>query len=371
VPVLFDLPAGALRGGSLDELIPKGAAAADAALEAPPWIAVAPLAAMAAAAASTSERGGLTALREAARGAAGCGLALNGLTAEALGLLAPEALASANWLVLHWSPRLADGRAAAAALRRIDPARLVLDGCDGVEALEWGLGLGIARFGGPQVEAVLAALRRHACPAAARCSLAECAVCRARGCDRRGRPLRVRRPRPAGPRPAGRGRPGVMLEGQVGEAVPAAAVPSVALLPARAAETAVAACGGTDAGELAALVRATVAAGVERQALLVRLSALRRRPRHARLLRDAIAPLRRHARIRAFDRPNGDLVAVGARDAPQIAAVHAALCAMLDDPAEAARLVALHSLPVEAAAVLAAVESALGLSGAVAGEEAP
>jgi hypothetical protein len=163
-----------------------------------------------------------------------------------------------------------------------------------------------------------------------------------------------------------------MLEGQVGEAVPAAAVPSVALLPARAAETAVAAaCGGTDAGELAALVRATVAAGVERQALLVRLSALRRRPRHARLLRDAIAPLRRHARIRAFDLPNGDLVAVGARDAPQIAAVHAALCAMLDDPAEAARLVALHSLPVEAAAVLAAVESALGLSGAVTGEEAP
>lgn len=130
-----------------------------------------------------------------------------------------------------------------------------------------------------------------------------------------------------------------------------------------------------EAVELVALVREAVAAGVARQALLLRLSALRR-GRHAprdRLLREALAPLRRHPRIRVCDLPNGDVVALGALHAPQLETAHHVLRAMLDEapgPDEAAPgapLLRLHRLPEEAAAVLAAIEEGLGLSAAAPG----
>jgi hypothetical protein len=123
-----------------------------------------------------------------------------------------------------------------------------------------------------------------------------------------------------------------------------------------------------EAVELVALVREAVTAGVARQALLLRLSALRR-GRHAprrRLLREALAPLRRHPRIRVCDLPNGDVVALGALHAPPLETAHHVLRAMLDE-APRASLLRLHRLPEEAAAVLTAVEEGLGLSAAAPG----
>ena len=113
------------------------------------------------------------AARRAALHRAGWGLAVRGLDAATLALLAPDAL-PADVLLLRWSPALA-GRAVAAALRRMDPARLVLTRCDGADALEWGVGLGIARFAGPWIDALFAARRMAACAHAAACTRAACA----------------------------------------------------------------------------------------------------------------------------------------------------------------------------------------------------
>lgn len=114
----------------------------------------------------------LLARRRAALASHGWGLALRGVTAAALAMIAPEAL-EADALLLRWSPELA-GRGAAAALRRLDPARLVLLGCDEEEALRWGLSLGIRQFGGAHAELILAAARMAACPARARCTRRQC-----------------------------------------------------------------------------------------------------------------------------------------------------------------------------------------------------
>ncbi|MBW8269214.1 hypothetical protein [Caldovatus aquaticus] len=164
-PLFVALPAEAARQAAA--LL--GAAAAAPGL--PRMVLMVPLAAVAA------QPGGLSSLRAAAEGGA-VAVALEGLDAEALGLLAPEAavLAEAERLALRWSPRLAEDRAAGAALRRLDPARLLLLGCDGPEALEWGAAHGIACFGGPWIGLALAALRRLACPHAAGCALGACAA---------------------------------------------------------------------------------------------------------------------------------------------------------------------------------------------------
>jgi hypothetical protein len=105
---------------------------------------------------------------------AGWGLAVRGLDATTLALLVPEAL-PADLLLLRWSPQMAE-RAAASALRRLDPARLVLTRCDGVAALEWGVSLGITRFAGSWIDALLAARRMATCPRAADCTRAACAA---------------------------------------------------------------------------------------------------------------------------------------------------------------------------------------------------
>ena len=133
--------------------------------------------------------------------------------------------------------------------------------------------------------------------------------------------------------------------------------------------------GTSDAMELAALVRYTVASGVEREMLVLRLSALPvglRRGHHRRLLEAAWAPLRSSARSRCFDLPNGDFCAVEAPPAHLLAQVRDLLRGALDAdaaPEGAARIIRHLRLPYEAAVVIAAVEQALGL--AAAGSAAP
>jgi hypothetical protein len=156
VPLLLDLPAALLPDPPPIEGDPPGAAALIATLSLPE--ALTP---------------GLAA-RRAALHHAGWGLATRGIDAAALALLAPEALPT-DLLLLDWSPDLS-GRTATAALRRIDPARLVLEGVEGQGALEWGLSLGIARFAGPWIDAVMAATRMAGCAQGGGCTRAACAA---------------------------------------------------------------------------------------------------------------------------------------------------------------------------------------------------
>jgi hypothetical protein len=131
--------------------------------------------------------------------------------------------------------------------------------------------------------------------------------------------------------------------------------------------------GAAGAVALAGLVREAVAAGVERRVLLFRpacLSAARRRAPQAALLRDAWDGLRRSSRTRVFDLPRGALVALEAPPGHLLAEAESAIAGMLD-PAEAAQALAMLRLPEQAAAVLAAVEEALGLGAAVRAAPAP
>jgi len=80
----------------------------------------------------------------------GWGLALEGPPPAALPLLDLGTL-PAELLLLRWHPALTE-RAAMAALRRINPARLLLTAADGAEAVEFAARLGFAALSGPAVE---------------------------------------------------------------------------------------------------------------------------------------------------------------------------------------------------------------------------
>jgi hypothetical protein len=125
--------------------------------------------------------------------------------------------------------------------------------------------------------------------------------------------------------------------------------------------------GAAGAVALASLVRETVAAGVERRVLVfrpARLSAPHRRPARLALLREGWETLRRTSRTRVFELPRAGLAAVEGPPGHHLAAAHATLAGMLDPP-EAEAALELLRLPDQAAAVLAAVEEALGLDAAM------
>jgi hypothetical protein len=131
--------------------------------------------------------------------------------------------------------------------------------------------------------------------------------------------------------------------------------------------------GAAGAVALAALVRETVAAGVERRVLVfrpARLAAARRRPVQMALLREGWDGLRRTSRARLFDLPRAGLAAVEAPPGHHLAAAHQAIAALLDAPEVAAALEILR-LPDQAAAVLAAVEESLGLDAAARAAASP
>jgi hypothetical protein len=117
---------------------------------------------------------------------------------------------------------------------------------------------------------------------------------------------------------------------------------------------------------LANLVRDSVASGIERHALHLRLSALPgrlREPRHQRQMNEALAPALRLTRARRFDLPGGDIVVVSPPPGAHLDSVRAALGRLapelpLDSFAPCLRL------PAQAAVLLSAVEQMLGLAGA-------
>jgi hypothetical protein len=115
---------------------------------------------------------------------------------------------------------------------------------------------------------------------------------------------------------------------------------------------------------LAALARESAAAGVEQRVMHLRLSAIsssHNRLHHQRLLREALLPLLRPTRARLFDLPTGDLVAVSPPPGEHLDLVRAVMQKLLDGESEGGPIAQELRLPQQAAALLAVVESALGL----------
>ncbi len=77
----------------------------------------------------------------------------------------------AHLLLLHWSQALPDAYGP-----NLPTDRIVLTGADRPEALAWGLGAGIGAYAGTVVDALLAARRLAACPAAHGCDAGACAA---------------------------------------------------------------------------------------------------------------------------------------------------------------------------------------------------
>ena len=133
------------------------------------------------------------------------------------------------------------------------------------------------------------------------------------------------------------------------------------------------AAAASDALALAALVRDCVVSGVERRALMLRFSRLPdrlREPRHARLLAEAMAPVQRPTRARVFELPGGDRVVVAPPPGQHLEQVRADLGRLLPEAA-LEDWAPLLRLPEQAAALLGAVEAALGLGPAPPAEETP
>ncbi len=106
-------------------------------------------------------------------------LTLDGISHLSLCLAQPWALGP-DLVKLDWSARLpglpaVEQAQIGAALARVGLHRVVLHQADSEAALRWGLALGIRRFQGRHVDAMLGAARLVACPDAEHCALRQCA----------------------------------------------------------------------------------------------------------------------------------------------------------------------------------------------------
>jgi hypothetical protein len=78
---------------------------------------------------------------------------------------------------VEWSPELPQagrGDTLLAAVKHIDPSKLVMSRCDSETAITWGLDHGFTKFQGRYVEAMLAATTMAVCDKAAACTLQQC-----------------------------------------------------------------------------------------------------------------------------------------------------------------------------------------------------
>jgi hypothetical protein len=107
----------------------------------------------------------------AALRAAGVDLVLAGITPAVAGLCQPWELPAVLFKLVWKTSPLAE---AAALVRRLGAARLVLCEADDETALEWGLSQGIRQFQGRRIDAMLAASRRSHCASGAGCTLRQC-----------------------------------------------------------------------------------------------------------------------------------------------------------------------------------------------------
>ena len=108
----------------------------------------------------------------------GCALVLDMIGHPALLLARPEAL-EPDLVKLDWAPAMAtlaprDQRLLAESVGRIGAGRLVLHRVETEAALAWAAALGVTRFQGRHIDAMLAATRLARCPHASFCTLRQC-----------------------------------------------------------------------------------------------------------------------------------------------------------------------------------------------------
>lgn len=105
---------------------------------------------------------------------AGFSVVIDQVTHHALRFFRPAVL-EPDLLKLDWSPLMPQfGDDLTGAIEAFGPARIILQGADTEEAIRWGIMLGIRRFQGRHVDAILAASRMGTCPGAQRCSMRDC-----------------------------------------------------------------------------------------------------------------------------------------------------------------------------------------------------
>jgi hypothetical protein len=78
---------------------------------------------------------------------------------------------------LDWTPEMREPHrrdSILAALKHVDPAKLLLARCDSEAAIAWGLEHGLHKFQGRYIESMLAATTLGVCDKAAACTLAQC-----------------------------------------------------------------------------------------------------------------------------------------------------------------------------------------------------
>ncbi len=106
--------------------------------------------------------------------AAGFSVILDDVTHHALLVTKPAEL-GCDWLKLDWSRQILQaGDTLDTALKAIGPAKVILQKADTEDAVRWGIARGIRRFQGRHTDAILAAGRLAACPAAGACTLRKC-----------------------------------------------------------------------------------------------------------------------------------------------------------------------------------------------------
>ncbi len=105
---------------------------------------------------------------------AGLHLVLDGVSHHALMVTSPAVL-KPSLVKLNWSPAMtAAGADLRDAVLRLGADRIVLHRAESEAAIAWGLSHGITRFQGRYVDAMLAAERLRACPAANGCTMRQC-----------------------------------------------------------------------------------------------------------------------------------------------------------------------------------------------------
>jgi hypothetical protein len=112
-----------------------------------------------------------TALREK-----GHRLVIDGLDESTLRFL-DISRSGADLYKISWSPELPQagrGDMLMAAIKEIEPGKLLLARCDSEAAIAWGLDNGFTKFQGRYVEAMLAATTMAVCDKAAACTLTQC-----------------------------------------------------------------------------------------------------------------------------------------------------------------------------------------------------
>lgn len=78
---------------------------------------------------------------------------------------------------LDWTPEMKEPHRrdmVLAALKHVDPSKLLLARCDSEAAIAWGMDHGLQKFQGRYIEAMLAATTMGVCDKAAACTLAQC-----------------------------------------------------------------------------------------------------------------------------------------------------------------------------------------------------